>query len=204
LCPQPWAVEPRLGLAREWFGPHRDTAAERMLYLASHLRPADGMRFVVGCEDDVALTGLSADVVRIGGRGRMARVREHEGGSPFPAAAPRFRGGRMTVCLATPALVEDVFWHPPDTQLCAVALTGPTPIASASWRRGLGRTRLLRWAVPAGTVYYLKFPDEDDALRWSQECHGRLLPAGAQGESGNNGQTRIATAGFGTCLTGSW
>jgi CRISPR-associated protein Cmr3 len=204
LCQEPWVVEPRLGLAREWFGPHRGTAAEQMLYLARHLRPCPGMRFLVGCEDDVALTDLPADLVRIGGRGRIAHVRAHRHDDPIPPAASRFPDGRVTVYLATPALLDDVCWHPPDTQLCAVALTGPVPVASASWRRGLGRTRLLRWAVPAGTVYYLKFGTEDDARRWSAAWHGTLLPAGAQGESGHNGETRIATAGFGTCLTGSW
>lgn len=203
MCPPPWVVEPRVGLAREWFGPHRDTAFDGMLYSADHQRVLDGMRFLVGCEDDVALD-VSAEVVGIGGRGRLAHVSAHPHGSPFPAAPRRFPQGRVSLYLATPALLEDVLWHPPGARLCALALTGPVPIASASWRRGLGKTRLLRWAVPAGTVYYLEFDTEDAALAWSRDWHGRLLPPGAQGEDGQEGQTRIATAGFGTCLTGSW
>ncbi|MER7011668.1 type III-B CRISPR module-associated Cmr3 family protein [Saccharopolyspora sp. NPDC000359] len=202
LCSEPWTQESRLGLAREWFGEHRDTAAEGMLYLANHLRVEDGTRFLVGCQDDKALT-VRNDLAPIGGRGRLAHVREH-GGNPLPAAAERFPDGRLTAYLATPALLNDVFWHPPEARLCAVALTGPAPIASASRRGKFGDTRLLRWAVPAGTVYYLQFDSEADARRWSGQWHGTLLPPGAQGESGSNGESRIATAGFGTCLTGSW
>ncbi|SFT01775.1 type III-B CRISPR module-associated Cmr3 family protein [Saccharopolyspora flava] len=204
LGEDPWRTESRLGLTRETSGRYRDTAAKSLLYLADHLRPADGMSFLVGCEDDQPIDEPVTDVVRLGGLGRKATVRKHPYGSPMPSAPKRFPGGRMTVYLATPALLNDVFWHPSNAELCAVALTGPTPLASASWRNGVDRTKLLRWAVPAGSVYYLKFSTEQDALRWSADHHGTLLPDGAQGERGEHGETRIATAGFGTCLTGSW
>jgi CRISPR-associated protein Cmr3 len=193
-----WVAEPRLGLARRWDGPLAGTAEPALLYTMSHLRPREGVRFMVGCEDPDRLT-IVEDVVRFGGRGRLAHVRSvtgEEGGSPLPPPLVSFPGGRVSVYLATPALLDDVLWHPPDAQLCAVAVGGPQPVATASWRRGLAGSRQLNWAVPAGSVYYLRFDNEDAAVRWAGEHHGGLLP-------GSSVQ-RLASAGFGTCLIGRW
>jgi CRISPR-associated protein Cmr3 len=193
-----WLVEPRLGLARRWDGPLAGTAEPSLLYTMSHLRPRDGVRFLVGCEDPGEVT-VEEDVVRLGGRGRLAHVSAVTGGLPGPPLPPcpaSFPGGRVSVYLATPTLLDDVLWQPPGAVLCAVALAGPQPVATASWRRGLADSRQLNWAVPAGSVYYLRFGSAEIAAEWAGEHHGGLLP-GASGQP-------IATAGFGTCLTGRW
>jgi CRISPR-associated protein Cmr3 len=192
----PWHVESRIGLALRHDGEYAGTADAGMLYAMTHLRPAEGTRLLVGCVDQAAVT-VVRDLVRIGGRGRLAAVRPATGQQVLPAAPESFPGGRVAVYLATPALLADVCWSPPGARLCAVALSGPYPVASASPRQDLWQTRLLTWAVPAGTVFYLDFHgDEDSAQQWAQEHHGGLLPG--------QRTLRLVTAGFGTCLTGRW
>jgi hypothetical protein len=193
-----WLAEPRLGLARRWDGPLAGTAEPALLYTMSHLRPREGVRFMVGCEDPDPLT-VVADVVRFGGRGRLAHVSlvtDDAGESLLPPSPAPFPDGQVSVYLATPALLDDVLWHPPGARLCAVAVGGSQPVATASWRLGVAGSRQLNWAVPAGSVYYLRFDSAEVAERWAGENHGGLLP-------GSSPQ-RIASAGFGTCLIGRW
>jgi CRISPR-associated protein Cmr3 len=191
----PWRPESRVGLARHWDGPLRGTAVSNLLYAAEHLRPVEDLRFVVGCESD-ASADVTTEVVPFAGQGRMAMVEADPYAAPFPDPPNDFPDGRLAVYLATPALVDAVRWQPADTsgRLCALAVTGPQPVASATPGR-FGATRQLFWAVPAGSVYYLKFDTAADAKDWSVTYHGRLLPAA---------KNPIVTAGFGTCLTGSW
>lgn len=193
-----WLPEPRLGLARRWDGERVGTATPGMLYTMAHLRPRDGVRLLVACVDAVPVE-VTQDVVKLGGRGRCAQVSVVPGisdASVFPVAPTDFPGGRVAVYLATPALLKNVLWHPPNAELCALALAGPQPIATASERLGVAASRQLVWAAPAGTVYYLKFDTEDDAATWAREYHGQLLPGAAD--------LRMVTAGFGTCLVGRW
>jgi CRISPR-associated protein Cmr3 len=207
----PWQAEPRLGLARHWDGELIGTSRSGLLYTMSHLRPRYGTRFLVPFTDDGEPT-LRRDIVPLGGRGRLAHITLNAGQVPgLPQAPDCFPGGRLTVYLATPALFgvdpdapnagqarTDVYWAPGEATLCAVALPGLVPIATASNRPG-GRhadTRRLMWAAPAGTVFYLRFDDDASALCWSKDHHGRLLPGASN--------SPLRTAGFGLCLTGSW
>ncbi|HEX5115093.1 MAG TPA: type III-B CRISPR module-associated Cmr3 family protein [Pseudonocardiaceae bacterium] len=194
LVGAPWYGERRVGLARRVEGEFADTADPGMLYAATHLRPVEDMGFVVGCVASGPLAVVD-DLVPLGGRGRLATVRVCD--PPELPAMPRdFPDGRVAVCLATPALLGDVRWQPAGARLCAMALGGPQTVATASPREGLWRTRRLRWAVPAGTVYYLDFGSAEAAGAWARRHHGRLLP-GQIGEP-------IVHAGFGTCLVGRW
>ena len=194
LVADPWTTESRVGLARIWDGPLRGSAAPSLLYSADHLRPAEDVRFLVGCPDDGAVHVVN-DSVPFGGQGRHAHVRVDTDADPFPDLPARFPGGRVAVYLATPALFDDVLWVPVGTSatLCALAMTGPVPIATAS-RLG-GWRRRLRWAVPAGSVYYLRFATADDAGEWAGAQRYGLLP---------QTEDDMVTAGFGTCLIGSW
>ena len=177
-------------------GAYASTADPGMLYAMTHLRPADGTRLLVGCVDQSAVAVVKR-LVHIGGRGRLAVVGEATDRQVLPDPPESFPGGRVAVYLATPALLEDVCWSAPDARLCAVALSGPHPIASASPRQDLWRTRVLSWAVPAGAVFYLDFHgDEARARQWAHEHHGGLLPG--------QRTLRLVAAGFGTCLTGRW
>jgi hypothetical protein len=207
----PWTPEQRLGLARRWDGELVGTATPGLLYTMPHLRPADGMRFLVpfveGGEPPVR-----RDLVPLGGRGRLATVEACDGDGVLPDAPLRLPGGRVSVYLATPALFgpdpdapagafrPDLWWAPPGATLRAVAISGVTPIATATDReREAGRyaaSRQLSWAAPAGTVFYLDFGDEPAALDWARRHHGRLLP--------DVSNSPLRTAGFGMCLTGGW
>lgn len=191
---QPWRNENRIGLALRPDGEFAGTAEPGLLYSMTHLRPADGARFLVGCVHDEPVTVVK-DLVRLGGRGRQAAVTVTDP-PELPRPPEEFPAGRVAVYLATPALLADVCWHAPDAALCAVALEGPQAIATASPREGLWRSRRLTWAVPAGTVFYLDFGDEEAARQWAHAHHGGLLPG--------QRQERLVTAGFGTCLIGRW
>ena len=190
-----WVPEERLGLARRWTGPLAGTADPGMLYAMTQLRPREGTRFLVGCLDDDPVAVVE-DVVPLGGRGRMAHVAVAEV-APFPAAPADFPGGRLVAYLATPALVDPAAWPVPDgATVCAWAVAGPQPLASASPRTGFADSRTLHWAVPAGSLIFLEFGGPDAARRWSANYHGRLLPGQVA--------VRIVSAGFGTCFTGRW
>lgn len=191
----PWHVENHIGLALRSDGTLAGTAEAGMLYSAAHLRPMEGMGFLVGCVAPSTVTVIN-DLVPLGGQGRLAQVREVDQ-PDLPGVPEDFPGGRVAVYLATPALLDDVRWHPPAAVLCAVALGGPQPLATASPREGLWRTRRLHWAVPAGTVYYLDFGDPEAAREWAHCHHGGLLPD-------QLANVRMVNAGFGTCLTGRW
>jgi len=206
----PWTPEPRLGLARHWDGELVGTARRGLLYSMSHMRPGERTRFLVPVEDDRDLE-LVHDVVPLGGRGRVAHIEvTTPEEAPLPVAPDAFPGGRVSVYLATPALVgrhpdgrpseearADVWWAPEDATLCALALPAPMAVATATNRNGQHReSRRLTWAMPAGTVFYLRFDSEGAAGNWARDHHGRLLPGLSN--------SPLRTAGFGMCLTGSW
>lgn len=194
LRADPWVPENRLGLARHWSGPRAGTAEPGLLYAMTQLRPHEGTRFLVGCADDKPIE-IRENLVPLGGRGRLAEVTTVTG-QILPERPVDFPGGRLAVYLATPALLDARLWNPPEAELSAVAIRGPQPVASASPRTGFHGTRLLAWAVPAGSVFFLTFGTPIQAKEWAQRHHGGLLP----------GQTEqpIVNAGFGTCLIGRW
>jgi CRISPR-associated protein Cmr3 len=204
----PWAVEPRIGLALRGAGDGPGTAEDGMLYASAHLRPIDGLRIMVGCLRDSPLE-LVRDTVQLGGRGRLAAVSQAPD-LEFPDRPTSFPGGRVTVYLATPALLDNVCWHPVGAALCAVATAGPQPVATVT-KPGRGQRRMawdarhLQWAVPAGSVYYLDFGDAATAADWAAVHHGRLLPG--QIDRLLPGQRQgppLAAAGFGLCFVGRW
>jgi len=194
LADPAWVPETRLGLARHWSGPLAGTAAPGLLYAMTQLRPREGTRFLVGCVDDEPVT-IRDDLVPLGGRGRLAEVTVASE-DVLPARPEDFPGGRLTVYLATPALLKNRWWSPPDAELSAVAVADPQPLASASPRGDFAGSRLLAWAVPAGSVFFLTFESPGKAKEWADRHHGGLLP--------NQSPLPIVTAGFGTCLTGRW
>ncbi|HKR49620.1 MAG TPA: type III-B CRISPR module-associated Cmr3 family protein [Pseudonocardiaceae bacterium] len=189
-----WVPETRLGLARHWSGPLAGTAAPGLLYTMTQLRPREGTRFLVGCVDDEPLE-IRDDVVPLGGRGRLAEVTVVPG-QVLPDPPADFPCGRLTVYLVTPALLQDRWRCPSEAKLSAVAVAGPHPVASARPGDDFASSRLLRWAVPAGSVFFLTFESPAKAKEWARRHHGGLLP--------NQSPLPIVTAGFGTCLAGRW
>ena len=62
---------------------------------------------------------------------------------------------------------------------------------------GWEKSRVLRWAVPAGSVYLLKFGSDEQGAAWARKVHGTAY-------AGPDDDERLRTAGFGVELTGAW
>lgn len=198
----PLVPERRVGLART----RARTAREGYFYQSVHLRPRENWAFLACCDlpsDAEEPLWRPRNVAQLGGGSRLADVTEADGVDwPKPPAA--FPGGRVLAYLATPALWRDG-WRPPlpqGAELVGAAVPAPRPVASSSPRTARERrTKLLdtvslRWAVPAGAVYLLRFEDLSRAAEWAGRQHARPWgPPAAE---------RLDTAGFGVVLIGTW
>ena len=194
----PLVPERRVGLART----RARTAREGYFYQSVHLRPREGWAFLACCDLPPGAWEPQS-VSPLGGRGRLADVTEASDVG-WPKPPPAFPGGRVLVYLATPALWPGG-WRPPlpqGAELVGAAVPAPRPVASSSPRTARERrTRLLdtvslRWAVPAGAVYLLRFDDPSRAAVWAGRQHARPWgPPLAE---------RLDTAGFGVALIGTW
>lgn len=189
----PLRSELRIGLART---PNRDVQAG-YLYQASHLRPLDGWAFLAGCLLRRGWTRAPAGPVPLGGQGRLTDVETADtvGWPPEPSVFPH---GKLLAYLATPAIWPGG-WRiplPEGAELVAAATGEPEAVATLSPGDGWAASRALRWAVPAGSVYLLKFPSEGQAADWAGRHHGTAY--------GLAREDRLRTAGFGVVLTGVW
>jgi CRISPR-associated protein Cmr3 len=211
-APEPELVrEVRLGIARHarsaGDGAGRTTIAG-FLYQSEFWRPA--AEVVAG--PDGAVAGVSfgcrvmfdgpvpvprSSMVRLGGEGRQASVTVRGAG----AGAPRLpdpqdvSDGRLLLYLATPAVFPGG-WRPPLPDGCALVAactSGPEVISGIDGTTGRGRP--LRWAVGAGSVYYLRFEDSTAASRYAADVHGECL---------EQAEEWMRTVGFGMCLVGRW
>jgi CRISPR-associated protein Cmr3 len=220
----PLVGEPRVGLARK-----DRTARDGYLYATTHQRPREGWGFLAECVDGPATVGVDpVGPVPLGGRSRLADVEIVDAAWPDPP--DDYPQGQVLLYVATPAVWEGG-WRPPLPQgvrLVGACVPDPVPVSVASVRRAPRRRRLLptvvlRWAVPAGAVYLLQFPDRASgssgqgrdgsqwARRWAQAVHAQALgpaqhPGGGSAVDGpgSAGTDRTATAGFGVVLTGRW
>ena len=214
----PLTIERRTGIARQG-----RSARHAHLFTSDYLRLRENANeewaFLALCEIDPALGPPPPGPVRLGGEGRLADVRvcERQDRLALPAPPERFPGGKVLVYLATPAIWRrrspDGSWRntwmpplPEDAHLVSAAVNGPEHVASARPDLNGGvEYAWLRWAVPAGSVYLLRFtgPDPERAAKdWAARAHGR-----AWGEGDDNPDhtgRRLATAGFGLILTGTW
>lgn len=188
----PIVLERRIGLAREG-----RRAKQGFLYQASHLRMDDQWCFLAGCTPGENQVLAASGPVPLGGRTRLADV-EDAGQVRWPDPPDRFPGGRVLLYVATPAIWPGG-WLPPlprGVALVAAATGEPVSVATTSPRLGWRANRALRWAVPAGSVYLLRFTDEDEAQRWCTEVHATAY--------GWDEKDRLRTAGFGVVLAGVW
>ncbi|MGH4018055.1 MAG: type III-B CRISPR module-associated Cmr3 family protein [Pseudonocardiaceae bacterium] len=198
LCP-----ELRVGLARE----SDRRVKQGHLYQVTHLRPRSGWVFAAGCVLPAGWNRRAAGPVPFGGRGRLADVAPVSG-LRLPEAPSNFPEGRVLVYLATPAIWPSGVdspggWRipvPDGARLVAAAVGEPQPVATTTADKDWKSNRVLRWAVPAGSVYLLQFDDPARAKRWAcDEVDG--VHGTAYGRPPND---RLRTAGFGLVLTGVW
>jgi CRISPR-associated protein Cmr3 len=201
LMEPPWQTERRVGLAR---GNDR-TAVAGMFYSAEHLRTTTGHAFAVRCLGGPEVT--LPELVNLGGRGRRAQLHQQVE-LAVPDRPETFPGGRLLLYLATPAIFPGGGWRPdlsrwPGAELVTAAV-GPAQVvttATARRREGSVGGGLLMWAVPAGSVYYLRFPDAEAAARAADELH--YDPSRPYAPLDQE-RTWLGTAGFGLAFAGRW
>ncbi|SKA23207.1 CRISPR-associated protein, Cmr3 family [Marinactinospora thermotolerans DSM 45154] len=215
----PLQSERRKGIALQ-----NRTVRQGHLYESDYLRLRESAQeewaFLALCELDPDLSPPPPGPVRLGGGGRLADLQVCEGqkGLVLPEPPEHFPDGKVLVYLATPAIWRcaspDGSWRntwlpplPKEARLVAAAVNGPEHVASAGRETKEGDEKeyaWLRWAVPAGSVYLLRFTGADPqsaAAEWAHRVHGRAL--GETNDSDHTGK-RLATAGFGLILTGTW
>lgn len=191
-------VETRLGIARDR---GTRTVAEGMLYTVDHLRmpsaspdiSGPGMRLAarVTLRPDQR---IDPALVLLGGRRRRVELRPCAEPAGWPTVTTEFGDGQLLVYLATPALfTAGTSWRPPGARTLAVACRGPQPVATKAINSGGGTA--LRWAVPAGTVFFCRFPSPEAAQAWAQANNGTCLA---------DQPDDLRTAGFGLAFTGRW
>jgi CRISPR type III-B/RAMP module-associated protein Cmr3 len=191
----PLLPERRVGLARD-----DRSAREGYLYQSTHLRAEEGWAFLAEYTGPAGQVLGGENPVPFGGKGRLADI----GPAAMSWPAPGPAGERVLVYLATPA-VWPGGWRLPvpeaeGARLVAAATGEPEPAATVrrdqrEWRG----SRVLRWAVPAGSVYLLEFGDAEAGARWAASRHGTALDRGTDQET-----DLLRTAGFGVALTGAW
>lgn len=166
------------------------------LYTAMHSRLKDGWGFLAECIGSGHLD-LAPRPVQLGGRGRLADVTAAHGAG-WPDPPERFEEGKVLVYLATPA-IWPAGWRlplPEHARLIAAATGEAQQVVTLTPGPDWHKERVLRWAVPPGSVYLLQFNSEAAARQWATKVHGTAY--------GRDELDRLRTAGFGIVLTGVW
>ncbi|MGQ9575777.1 MAG: type III-B CRISPR module-associated protein Cmr3 [Thermoguttaceae bacterium] len=149
-----YAFDHRTGIALQ---PEQLTAAEGLIYTVSLLALRRGVTFYaeVALPADAPATVLDQEaVLDFGGEGRKVRVQ------PVPPvtwpSVESSQEGRVLLLLTTPAVFAER-WRPrlPDgLRLVAAAVSGYE--AFSGWDLARGGPKPTRFAVPAGSVYFLE------------------------------------------------
>ncbi|MFT4136274.1 type III-B CRISPR module-associated Cmr3 family protein [Microbacterium sp.] len=201
--------ERRIGIARDDDG----TVKQGYLYQTTHRRPRDGVFMI---EADLGRERLEPTQVPIGSARRRAEVQVPIGSAgrrvavaavsdppELPGPLDHYPKGRVLLYLATPAIWSGGAHPPlPDGAELVGSVLGPveTVAMGANHQNGIDQTSL-RWAVPAGSVFFVQFPDADTAGAWVHDLtnpqdEGRPALTLTSGD--------IASTGFGVVLTGTW
>jgi CRISPR-associated protein Cmr3 len=166
----------RTGLARDI---ERQTPKTGWTREAGYLALKPGMAFYAEVflpAGAPATTFAVPKAVRFGGDGRQVLVHQVQP-FPWPAASPRQGQGTLVV-LTTPGLFDSTLpgqnWKPgcfdDRWRLVAAGVAGSLPVSG--WNTATGSPKPTRFAVPAGSVYFLEAADEfltDDCLSDSPE-----------------------------------
>ena len=184
-----YGFEDRTGIA---VAAETGTAKEGMIYATQRLVLRRGVRFWAGVEGpDTGLDLLppagESRLLPLGGEGRQAVVsgcRRREVPIAAECAVPGHddrAGHGSSVVLVSPAFLRG--WRPADLDLLAAAIPGHVPVSG--WDLARGGPKPTRFAVAAGSVYFLR---------------GKVdLPQGYA--VGRDADTRL---GWGDCRSGVW
>lgn len=156
------AFDHRTGIAID---PASLTAAETYIYTASFAAFARSPRHSAGLYAEVALPESAAElleglsVLRLGGEGRSVAMRTCAT-VRWPDVEPK-DGENTLLVLTTPGLFAAA-WRPrlPDG-LNVVAAAVPGGLALSGWDLARGGPKPARFAVPAGSTYFLQGPARD-------------------------------------------
>lgn len=174
-----FAYEHRTGIGLD---AQTGTAKEGLIYAIRMLRLQSNVTLavdIVGASEDLAICPDDEDILAIGGEARRAIVRRTAARWKWPAVTPEQRGKRL-VLLTTPAPFNG--WKPPTLTPVAAAVPGNVPVSG--WDLARGGPKPNRFAVPAGSVYFLNetsnlsnsgqplCADEDAALGWGAYVGG--------------------------------
>ena len=160
-----------------------NTAEESLIYQIDVLRLARGVRLevdLVGSSADLAICPEAETTIALGGEGRRAIVRRRSRARTWPRGDPANGDGRL-ILLTTPGLFDG--WRPPGLDLVAASVRGNLPVSG--WDLARGGPKRTRFAVPAGSVYFL--------------APGSAPPPGDSLCPGDDGQ-----AGWGAFVEGEW
>ena len=161
---------------------NKGTAKEGLIYSVRMLRLEPGVTLsvdIVGASGDLAICPNEEDMLAIGGEARRAVVRRSAFPMEWPDIPPK-QEGRQLILLTTPALFNG--WKPPALTPVAAAVPGNVPVSG--WDLARGGPKPNRFAVPAGSVYFLNetsnlsnsglslCADEDVALGWGAYVGG--------------------------------
>jgi CRISPR-associated protein Cmr3 len=154
------------------------TAVEGQIYGVSLLVLRDGVTFYAEIDGDAALVPQPPVILPFGGEGRRVRV-ERASPCDWPSAAAV--NGRTMLVLTAPGLFNG--WQPPAlTGLVSAAVPGH--VAVSGWDLARGGPKPNRFAVAAGSVYFLDRPlgdrtvadtlcdGEDGAVGWGTFVQG--------------------------------
>ena len=177
LTDQYLCAEPQLGIA---INPATGTAQDKMIYQLTCQRPQNGLQ--LGCEAQ-GLELTSGTIVPLGGEGKLATIHTSADtctiGAPPTDISQRF----FKLYLATPAIFANGWlprWINPQTyqgcfahrnhcisvKLLSACIGRPVPCGSFGTdpQDQQRKPREMRYAVPAGSVYYFQITGERDSL----------------------------------------
>ncbi|MFZ5588003.1 MAG: type III-B CRISPR module-associated protein Cmr3 [Thermodesulfobacteriota bacterium] len=173
-----YGFDERVGIGVD---PQTYATEEGMIYAARMLAPKEGVGFyaeVRGPQEVLALLPNGPFPLAWGGEGRRAACRKVPAVG-WPEEHPR-QGEGALLLLTAPGLFPDG-WRPPEVKPVAAAVSDS--VAVSGWDLARGGPKPNRFAVAAGSVYFLKQP----LRRGASLC---------QGED--------ATVGWGTFVEGRW
>ena len=145
-----FVYEPRTGIG---LNAQTGTVREGMIYSVRMLRLQSGVTLsvdIVGTPEDMAICPDDEDILPLGGEARRAIVRRSTTQWQWPNVALE-QEDRQLILLTTPAPFNG--WKPPGLLPVAAAVPGNVPVSG--WNLARGGPKPNRFAVPAGSVYFL-------------------------------------------------